>query len=394
MADMPALFWATLATCLVVRVVYSEPGEKSAPALLRLRSPALWFLAAGVALALAVISRWLYVLIAPALGLYVLFNLGQHYRKAKLALDRPDSSKASFGLHKAGPNKNLWWLPLLAVVSGTIILVPQLWLSFNKPEGLAHSWLLGWSPANFFRREFENIDGHFIYQLPNFIFYAQPAGHPAYIFPLLGLASLWGLWRLGQTRQWGLLILFLGWAAPVYFFLAGIPYQNFRFGLTLYLPLVILTGFGLSDFLGREVGMQVCSPAVCKIIIALSLAGMLLWAYPMLNNFLTVQNQSKVIAHQVEQALPPQATLITFGLTLTFEHYTPLKTEELFYLDENSLKPLTESSDPLYLLLDLNSLNSQWQGKTPQINYIWLKEHATLTQIGTFPPYTLFKVAR
>jgi hypothetical protein len=235
------------------------------------------------------------------------------------------------------------------------------------------------------------------------IFYAQPAGHPAYIFPVLGLASLWATWRLWQAKQWGPLILLLGWAMPVYIFLAGISFQNFRFGLTLYLPLVILTGYGLSDLLGREIGrgspllraegpLWVRSSTVLKTLIILSLLGMLAWAYPMLHNFLTAQNQSKIIAAQVEQTLSPEATLITFGLTLTLQHYTQLHTLELFYLDEPALKRLTESSTPLYLLLDLPSIERQWPGKKPQINYQWLKEHTALSEIGSFPPYVLFQI--
>jgi len=391
MADMPALFWATLAAWLVVRAInLGNSGElrgtqkKYSPLLPC--SPALLFFAAGATLALAIISRWLYVLIVPALGFYIFFNYW---------------SKASFALQF----KNFEWSPLLAICSGALILVPQLWLSLNKPEGLAHSWLLGWSPAHFFQREFENIDGHFLYPLPNFIFYAQPAGHPAYIFPLLGLAALWAVWRLGQTRQWAALILLLGWAIPVYLFLAGIPYQNFRFGLTLYPPLVILTGYGLSD-LSRGAGEQGSrsdfssapplfrSPTIFKLIIVLSLLGMLAWAYPMLDNFLTVQNQSKIIAAQVEQTLPEKATLITFGLTLTLQHYTRLNTLEFFYLDEATLQTLTDTPGLLYLLLDVGSIETQWQGKTPQINYQWLKENTTLTQIGDFSPYTLFKVTK
>ncbi|MCL4295342.1 MAG: phospholipid carrier-dependent glycosyltransferase [Anaerolineae bacterium] len=391
MADMPALFWATLAAWLVVRAVHSEQRSRGAEGQGRIFSSVLSFLAAGAALALAVISRWLYILVAPALGLYIIFN----YWNTRQGL------KAGLALPKA------WWVPALAaVLSGSIILAPQLGLSLNKPEGLAHSWLLGWSPANFLRREFENIDGHFIYQLPNWIFYAQPAGHPAYIFPLLGLASAWGVWRLGRARQWGPLILLPGWAAPVYLFLAGIPYQNFRFGLTLYLPLVLLTGFGLNDLFSSGAGLRggrgeftpvllrLHSPAVLKTIAALSLVGTLAWAYPMLNSFLTVQNRTKIIARQVEQALPQEASLITFGLTLTVQHYTRLKVLELFFLDQTSLKTLAGSSDPLYLLLDLPGIETQWRGKTPQLNYQWLKENRKLIKIGEFPPYTLFKVAR
>jgi hypothetical protein len=120
---------------------------------------------------------------------------------------------------------------------------------------------------------------------------------------------------------------------------------------------------------------------------------MLAWTYPMLDSFLTTQNQSKVIARQVEQSLPSEATLVTFGLTLTFQHYTGLNPVELFYLDEISLKALTESPGPIYLLLDLNSIETQWQDKTPQINYQWLEENRTLHEIGAFPPYRLFEVS-
>jgi 4-amino-4-deoxy-L-arabinose transferase-like glycosyltransferase len=381
MADMPALFWATLAAWLVVRGVQFEQGG--------IFSPALLFLAAGAALALAIISRWLYALIVPALIFYVSFN----YWRANLA-------------------RQFRWQPLLAVFSGVIVLAPQLWLSLNKPAGLAHSFLLGWSPAHFWQRQFENSEGYFSYLLPMALYYAQPAGHPAYIFPILGLASLWAIWRLGQARQRGPLILLLGWAAPVYIFLAGISFQNFRFGLTLYLPLVILTDYGLNDLLGRGAGergdrgeftpapplraegpLWVRSPAAIKTTIILSLLGMLAWAYPMLHNFLTAQNQSKIIAAQVEHTLSPEATLITFGLTLTLQHYTRLQTLELFYLDETSLKTITESSAPLYLLLDLPSLETQWQGRKPQLNYQWFKKNTILREVGAFPPYVLFQVA-
>jgi len=359
MADMPALFWATLAAWLTVRATNARQTGGST---------ALLFLAAGASLALAIITRWLYGLLVPALGCYTIYKVYQH--------------------------KQRWWLPLFAAVGGVVILAPQLWLSLNKPSGLLHSWLLGWNPANFFLREFENIDGHFFYQLPVGLFYAQPAGHPAYIFPLLGLVGLWGIWRLWRAKQWGPLILLLGWAAPVYLFLGGIPYQNFRFGLTLYPPLVILTGIGLADLLNRHPRPHRYFPGVLKALIALSLLGMLAWAYPMLNTFLTAQNHSKTIARRVEQTLPPESTLLTFGLTLTLQHYTRLNTLEIFHLNEASLNDLMTRRSSVYLLLNLPNINTQWQGKTPQRNYRWFVEHTTLTEIEKFPPYLLFKADR
>jgi len=378
MADMPALFWATLSAWLVVQASNLDnfrSAECTPHSSYRLQAG--YFLAAGATLALAIISRWIYVLLVPGLGLYVIFKM---YR-----------------------SRQFWWSSLLAILSGMIILGPQLWLSLNKSEGLLHSWLLGWQPINFFQRQFENIDGHFSYQLPVGIFYAQPAGHPAYIFPLLGLASLWGIWRLWQSKRWGVIILLLGWIIPVYLFLGGIPYQNFRFGLTLYVPLVILTAFGTSNFIDRSslyASLLPRTPAplhprpIILLITTLSLLGMLGWAYPMLNSFLTIQNQSKNIAHQVERALPPHATLLTFGLTLTFQYYSQLDVQELYYLDEVSLSDFTTTHNPSYLLLDLRNIETQWRGKTPQINYLWLKENTTLTEMDRFPPYVLFKVEK
>jgi hypothetical protein len=356
MADMPALFWATLSAWLVVRAT-RQPRQAG------------WLLlGAGATVGLAIISRWVYGLVVPGLAAYILFTLRQ--------------------------KQITWWHPFLAVVSGSLILLPQLYLSLNRPEGILHSWLLGWRPANFFLRHFENIDGQFNYRLPVGVFYAQPAGHPAYIFPLLGVAALWGLWRLWRAKNRRALILLLGWLIPVYLFLAGIPYQNFRFGLTLYMPLVILSGFGVDDLWGRA---EQTSPIYKRLVaggVLISLVGMLLWAYPMLNNFLRAQNYQKAIARQVETLLPPEAILLTFDITLTFQHYTQLKVLEFFYCDETALDMLTRTQAPLYLFLNLPNIKTQWQGREPERNYLWLKENTTLAELGTIPPYQLFKVER
>jgi 4-amino-4-deoxy-L-arabinose transferase-like glycosyltransferase len=356
MADIPALLWAGLATWAVVRA--TEPGL----ALFRAEG---WFVAAGFSLALAITTRWLYGLIGPALLVY---SLGRLARR---------------------PGGSAWGPALVGGLSGLVGLAPQLWLSRQAPAGVVHSFLLDWRLANIFSRQFENVDGRFAYLWPNAIFYAQPAGHPAFIFPLLGLAGLWGLWQLGRKGQVATGLLLLGWLGPVYLFLAGIPFQNFRFGLAHYLPLVLLTAFGLNDLLEHWVAAR----SFLKSIIVLSCLGMLAWSYPMLDTFLSQQNQSKVIAGQVARALPAEAGLIAFGLTLTLQHYTGLETVDLYYLDEAALERLTTATAaPLYLLVEPAVIESQWQGKPLQQNFHWLKAHTTLREVGSFPPYTLFKV--
>jgi hypothetical protein len=112
----------------------------------------------------------------------------------------------------------------------------------------------------------------------------------------------------------------------------------------------------------------------------------------MVGNFLTAHNQSKELVRQVKQRLPPQATLLTFGLTLTFQYYTDLNTLELFYFDRSSLETLIQTRTPFYLLLDVDNVETQWQDRVPQSNYHWLRDHTHLTEIDDYPPYVLFKI--
>ena len=372
MADIPALFWAMVAAWGLIRATRPLP-EPLKPE--TATTAAVWFFIAGAAFALALTSRWIYGLIGPALAGYTIYR-NYRYQRA-------------------------WWPLLFAILSGLLILLPQLWLSARAPDGLVHSFLLGWQLPNFFRRQFINADGYFSYRLPNAIFYAQPAGHPAYIFPVLGAAVVWSGWRLWRLKGWAPLILLLGWIGPVYLFLGGIPFQNFRFNLTHYLPLIILTGYGLSDLLSlisslpaenRLAPGSVAWSPLLKTIIALSLIGMLAWAYPMLDTFLTTQNHNKTIAYEIEKTLPAEATLVAFGLTLTLQHYTRLNTVDLYYFDETSLDNLTKTEPSFYLLLDPPNIETQWQGKPLQQNFHWLKEKTKLIKIGSYPPYVLFKV--
>ena len=339
MADMAALFWATLSAWLVVRAVWQPRWQGG-----------LLF-AAGLSIGLAVISRWAYVLIVPAL--------------------------TGYGLYVIWQGRLRWWLTGLSLLGGLAVVIPQVVLSLNRPDGLFHSWLLGWRPLNFLLRQVENVDGVYDYLLPMGLYYAQPAGHPAYIFPLLGLAGLWAVWQLWHTRNWPPAILLLGWAGAVYLFLAGIPFQNFRFGLTLYPPLVILAGVGVAAIWDRSVQWDRAVPLgraarrgrlyerLVLAGIAISFLGMLVWAVPMLHTFLTAQNRSKAIVREVEAMLPSNAILVAFGITLTAQHYGSLTTLEFFYCTETDLQRLTQVEPPVYLLVNVPNLEQQWPDRAP-----------------------------
>jgi hypothetical protein len=192
------------------------------------------------------------------------------------------------------------------------------------------------------------------------------------------------LWR---QRAWGPLTLLLGWSGTIYLFLAGIPYQNFRYGLSLYPPLVLLASDGVVTLLERGRWRRVVLGMAL-----VSLAGMLAWAYPMLDGFLTVRNENKAIALRAAQVVPEDATLLTFGLTLTVQHYTDVDAVDLFFLDPEGLQARIHSGADLYLLLDPNNVEQQWQGRPPAINYHWLQRHAGLIPIERWEAYQLYRV--
>jgi hypothetical protein len=265
-----------------------------------------------------------------------------------------------------------------------------------------HEWLLTWRISNAFGRQFAHTDGDYSYALPVGIYYLQPLAHPNYMVPVLGLAALWGVRHLWRNQAWAPLILLGGWASSAYLFLAGIPYENFRFGLTLYLPLVLLAGVGVEALriepptwvmqrpdwrLGRKSWDR-----VVYLVLTFCLLGMALWAFRAADRFLTAQNMTKQSAREIENLLPKGATILSFGLTLTLQHYTDLDVVELYNVDEEGLAAATSANTPIYLLVDLDNIANQWQSRPPQINYLWLEDHMRLIPVRDFDPYSLFQV--
>lgn len=326
------------------------------------RPSSLLLLAAGLALGMALITRWLYALLIPAIVVYILVTT-------------QDGKRRLMSLVYIG-------------VGGVLVVGPQLWLSLNRPDALYHHWLAGWSPLNAIHRQFQTSDGVQAYRWPVAVFYAIPFFHPAYLFPTFGLAAVWGTWRLWQRRAWAALTLFLGWASAGYLFLAGIPYENFRYSLIHAYPAVLLAGYGISVLWTTRWRRLV------QAVTAVSLAGLLLWAYPMLDQFLTTQNTSKVIARQVARVVPPDATVLALGLTATLDHYTPLNVVEFFNETPTTLAGRVCQGTLVYLLLDVSALERQWTGYPVHTAFDWLRHTPGLDTIAFFEDYTLFKVGQ
>ncbi len=274
MSDIPALFWAALSALSLVRYLR----------LLSIRPSPSWLILASITLMIAVITRWLYILLGIpfALTLLVAWRGRIHWRTAGYVL--------------------------LAV---SLVYLPQFIFSHTNPAPtLNHQWVEGWAPANIINSSFTNVDGHFDYEKPNALYYAQPYYDDYYLSPLLTIFVVIGLWGMYQRGIWKL-ILIASWALLPYLFLAGIPYQNIRFSLIVVPAVALLAGSGLettTNFFRRikpkRISFNVAQP-LFTIILLIGLGQMWVRANAVIRTFITSLRRGQVnISPQAKLSMP------------------------------------------------------------------------------------------
>lgn len=366
MSDATALAWASLSALALLRYIRN----------LQLR----WLALAGLTLGLAVVTRWAYGLLALPWAIAALLA----WRSARLAWRK---IAAACGI---------------AFLAGGVIVGLQLAAATLRGDGsyLGEFRVVGWDLANAFRRTVVNDDGRFDYRWPIGLYYLGPAVHPSYIFPMLSpflLAGLWSSRRLFLPQ----LVVTWGWPLLLFLLLAGMAWENSRFALALFPPLLILTGLGWQaaweTLTKRAAGSETpawLAPALRFLLLAwlgLALAGSLAWSARQAIDFGRWSQSRVVAARWTESRVPAGARLIAFDLTQTLEYYTQLDISEIYSLDESDLATLISRPEPLYVLLPLDNVTSQWLGKSPEHNYRWLQNHGRLEVVGQLPPFTLFR---
>lgn len=355
MADTAALFWGTVSAVCLIRYAKCLSGK--------------WWVLAAITLAFAVLTRWVYALLVFPWGLSALLA----WHAARLPLRR----------------RVLAAIVAIAVGGGIFALHFAADLSREEFSYVGDLAVYSWHPANTLQNELVNADGRFHYEYATGHFYARPAFHPAYIFPLFVPFWLIGIWAIRREKV-ALIALLIGWPLLVYLFLAGVPWQNWRFPLTFFPPLLVLVGLGLDWVWARLAGRW---RLALLLYCATALLGSFFWAVRDVANFTTWANQSKQIALDVAQRLPPEATLLAFGLTATAEHYTMLDTRELFSLTEHELHEIVQEETAVYLLINPNNVQTQWAGKSPAQHFAWLQIHTGLTPIARYGDFVLYQIA-
>lgn len=358
MADTPALAAATLSAWALAR--YGLAG----------RLP--WLVLAAAALACAILTQWAYALLVLPWAVFLV-----------LCAARSRAWRRS-AVHGA-----------VAVAIGTVILAPELALTvlhrlrYGAATYAADLQIYTWNPLNAFRREFDTHDGHLAYRLPNGLYYALWTAHwfafTPFVVPLIAV----GLWMLAQRRAWMPVALLAGWPAVIYTVRAGAPGQNFRFILAYIPPLAILIGLGF-DWLLAALAPRWRIWALGALAAVLVVRG--ITGAHLCQTFIDRKNGDVETARWVEAQTPTGSTLLAFSLTLTFQHYSGLKTLELFYQTRADLQALAASGRPAYLLVDVRNMETQWRDRPLGANYRWLRDGPGLIALGEHRGYTLFRV--
>jgi len=369
MADATGLAAATLSTWAVARYW---------------RAPrAGWFMLGSGALAFAILTRWAFALAGLAV--------------TALAAGR------WLGLARRQPGAAAVQAAAALGVAG-VILWPVLQGLLDPAAGAEFTGDLevySWSLVNFARREFVTIDGLLSYRYPNGLYYFLLPAHPYYFTPVLAAAlapGVWSVlagWRARAEAGWPRLLLLLAWPLLVLGFHAGAPWQNFRFGLAALPPLAILAAIGMVEIVAwmrARIPMRRVAQALPAGALLAGLAWMVVGGARLTHGYIARKDRELALIAAVEAQTPLGARLLTFGLTLAFDYYSRLETYELYRLSEADLLRLSAGPEPAFLLLNIASIERQWQGRSPALNYHWLRDHAGLDRLAEYPPYSLYAV--
>lgn len=356
MSDTPALAAATASAIALVR--YRETRQLRAVAL------------SAAALAMAILIRWAYGLLVPpwvVCFLWISREAGD-WRRAV----RHGAAAGAIALALLGPEIALGYLHRSE--TGT--------LSYAGDLGIYR-----WSPLNAGRRSFDTADGRLSYTLPNGLYYALVPLSLAYFTPVAAPLIAVGVWSLARRRAAFALLLLVGWAGIVWAFHAGAAWQNVRFGLAYLPPLGILAGFGAASLLARW-----RRRAWATAVVVLAIAAMAGAATRLCLTFVTRMQARVELVRWVEAQVPADSAVLTFEFTRLFRHHTRLAVHELFQETSAGLDALTRTPRPIYLLVDVRSVSTQWAERAPGVNFRWLRDGPGIVDIGARDGVTLFRV--
>ncbi|MBL8130939.1 MAG: hypothetical protein JNL42_03705 [Anaerolineae bacterium] len=342
MSDIPALTWAIA----------------SAAALLTYRRDRrmVWAAASAALLTLATITRWNYGALAPL------------WIAALLALRLPPRHAA-------------------AAAAGLFFFLPQAIFAALRPSPTFFNYGT-WDLARAVQSAFTSADGSQTFQQVNALFYARPLYDVFWIHGGFGVLAALGLVALIRSRKKVELLVFAGWFIICYGFLCGIPQQNPRYALILTPPVFIAAAYGFHwtwsrlRWRGARYGLA----GAALLAIGLSLTA----AWDGTDAFIARQDVDKAIVRDVMDLLPTDALVYTFELTPALRTYAPFTVRELYYETPESISEIA-TSQPLFLLVDVHKLHTQWAGMPLERTFDAMIAAQQMRPVRRFGVFTLYR---
>jgi hypothetical protein len=341
-----------------------------------------WLALAAFTLGWAMITRWIFGLLIPVWGLALLVQTAE---QAKIAREAGHGTGSSFYRRQ---------ISVFGIAGAAFLLAisPQIALIANDAGHgvVAHIGDLqtvGWNVTNMWQSDITNVDGHFHYTLPVALYYALPLVHPDYVslwFTPLVLVGVWALRRQGFS-----LVLLLGWVAVMWGWLAGTAWENWRFPLAFFSPLAIMTGIGLHSLFRLTTHRQAIAIGAWITVCLLAAMG---WGLYDAGKFIDHQLQDRAIVSWARTQVPPDATVMSFGMTATLQHFTPFRVLEMAEESPASVEQIARTEKDVFVLLDYQNVEFQWSGLAPQVDLSALRDHFDVQIVGTRDNYTLFSV--
>ncbi|MBL7808698.1 MAG: hypothetical protein JNN28_12835 [Saprospiraceae bacterium] len=268
--------------------------------------------------------------------------------------------------------ENRWLVLGCSVLAGILGLWPHFWLKLGGSSiPLGHSLLQDWSLWHFLQSSFNTLSGQVAYTFPNALYLLFPLAHPGFLLHLPLLFLLWKKTDIMLSEKKMLLVCLLTYLL----LLGGLPHQNLRYLLPVYLILLLLLFpawdrmycYGLIFFRKITLGLIAVTMAVQLFFCTRTL-------WPVLHrNHLELE-----IATRLQEQLPAGATLYAFDLEPAMRTY----------LTKVNIRSLWEQryvtfESGAYILFK-ESLRSQWEGKAPVQNWDTLRAQHQLEEKAGF----------
>ena len=364
MSDLPALSWALLAANAML--AYART--------LRRR----WLALAAFALAAALLTRWVYALLVVPLGAAALVAYAQ----------------------QRVPVRRVAAHALLAVGIGGALLAlhfaPTLLRNDAKMAYAGNLRDYAWSPANFFRREFDTNDGHMAWPMPPAQVYLQPLYDDRYIRPVFTPLLFIGLVALCRRSPRPAAVLTTAWALTFYLFFAGIYMQNNRFPLSYFPPLLVAFALGLeavAGFLAFVIGgrTRIAYGVVAVACVLLALPGVKRTIDDTWWTHTRVFAEAKDDARWAGELVPGDKVILAQGNSMVLSHTIAQQVIDLYNLSEEERDSILQRDGVVYLMVDLQAIQKQWTYHRPMQHLDWFRAHTRLTELATRHRYHLIK---